>query len=143
MPSAILKIQRVIIPPSGLHLIAKLNINRKSARFVIDTGASQSVLDFHKLSHYMPNGEGRKLEALTSGIGTNSLESHAAEIKNIKIGTLKIKLHEFVLLDLTHVNYSYDQLGYSLIDGILGSDILDKYQAIIDFKKSEIKLRWK
>ena len=48
-----------------------------------------------------------------------------------------------VLLDLKHVNVSYDTLGYSAIDGVLGNDVLVKYKAVINYKKLTLSLRMK
>ncbi len=143
MPSSILTIEKFIIPPVGLHIHIKIFLNNKVARFVVDTGASQTVIDKNRAEHFIPGGIHRMLDALTAGIGTNNLESQAVIIKNIRIGELKIKNYELILLDLQHVNESYKTMGFKEIDGILGSELLDKYSAIIDFKKAQLKLSWK
>lgn len=143
MPSSILTIEKFIIPPVGLHIHIKIFLNNKVARFVVDTGASQTVIDKNRAEHFIPGGIHRKLDALTAGIGTNTLESQAVIIKNIRIGELKIKNYELILLDLQHVNESYKTMGFKEIDGIFGSDLLDKYSAVIDFKKAQLKFSWK
>ncbi len=143
MPSTIITIEKFIIPPVGLHIHIKVFLNNKVARFVVDTGASQTVIDKNKAEHFIPNGVHRMLDALTAGIGSHNLESQAVIIKNSRIGELKIMDHEFILLDLQHVNESYNTMGLKEIDGILGSDLLEKYSAIIDFKKAILKLSWK
>jgi len=51
--------------------------------------------------------------------------------------------YEAVLLDLSHVNKSYEQIGLKQIEGVLGSDILLKYNAIIDYPKKELRLTYK
>ena len=143
MPSSILTIEKFIIPPVGLHIHIKIFLNNKVARFVVDTGASQTVIDKNRAEHFIPGGIHRKLDALTAGIGTNTLESQAVIIKNIRIGELKIKNYELILLDLQHVNESYKTMGFKKIDGIFGSELLDKYSAVIDFKKAQLKFSWK
>lgn len=143
MPSSILTIEKFIIPPVGLHIHIKIFLNNKVARFVVDTGASQTVIDKNRAEHFIPGGIHRKLDALTAGIGTNTLESQAVIIKNIRIGELKIKNYELILLDLQHVNESYKTMGFKEIDGIFGSELLDKYSAVIDFKKAQLKFSWK
>jgi len=143
MPSSIIPIQKLKIPPVGLHILIKVYLNNKVALFVVDTGASQTVVDSNRVNHFMLGTEHKKLDVLTSGIGTSSMESHAVTIKNIRIGELKIKDFDLILLDLKHVNESYDMMGFKKIDGILGSDLLEKYAAIIDFKKTTLKLSWK
>lgn len=143
MPSSILTIEKFIIPPVGLHIHIKIFLNNKVARFVVDTGASQTVIDKNRAEHFIPGGIHRKLDALTAGIGTNTLESQAVIIKNIRIGELKIKNYELILLDLQHVNESYKTMGFKEIDGIFGSELLNKYSAVIDFKKAQLKFSWK
>ncbi len=143
MPSSILTIEKFIIPPVGLHIHIKIFLNNKVARFVVDTGASQTVIDKNRAEHFIPGGIHRKLDALTAGIGTNTLESQAVIIKNIRIGELKIKNYELILLDLQHVNESYKTMGFKEIDGIFGSELLNKYSAVIDFRKAQLKFSWK
>jgi hypothetical protein len=43
-----------------------------------------------------------------------------------------------VLLDLSIVNKSYNALGYSSIDGVLGGDILNQYGAEINYKNKQL-----
>ena len=50
---------------------------------------------------------------------------------------------ETILLDLTHVNVSYEKLDLPAIDGVLGSDLMMEYKAVIDYQKKELTLRWK
>ena len=143
MAASTLIIEQLNIPPTGIHLITKVYINRKVARFVIDTGASQTVLDAHRINHFIPKGSKRKLDSITTGVGTNELESAAITLPNLKLGTITTTNFEIVLLDLSHVNNSYSEMGFKKIDGILGSDLLQKFNAVIDFKKLLLTLRMK
>jgi len=45
-----------------------------------------------------------------------------------------------VLLDLSHVHDAYKSLGLPPFVGVLGSDILMEFEAIIDFKKLTLTL---
>ena len=71
------------------------------------------------------------------------MESHEVEIKTLGIGKLKIKNYKTILLDLSHVNNSYKQIKIKPIDGVLGSDILHKYKAVIDYGKKKMILKGK
>ncbi|HET6225081.1 MAG TPA: clan AA aspartic protease, partial [Bacteroidia bacterium] len=82
-------------------------------------------------------------EKMSSGLGTNTMQSQIAMLKKIKIGEVEIEDYKAVLLDLSHVNHSYDQINIGAIDGVLGSDILLKYHAIIDYEKCVLKLKFK
>jgi predicted aspartyl protease len=127
----------------GFHLMVKMNINRKSANLIIDTGASKTVLDKTKAEKYVLNKNFALHNKLSSGLGTNTMESQTTILKKIKIGDIEIENYTTVLLDLSHVNNSYEQLGLSAVDGVLGSDILLKYNAIIDYEKKVLRLKYK
>lgn len=120
----------------------KVHINRKTANLVIDTGASKTVLDKSLILKFVRDGKFEVHDKLSSGLGTNTMESQTTMIKKIKIGDLVINDYKAVLLDLSHVNESYKQIGLKPIDGVLGSDILLKYNAVIDYEKRIVKLKF-
>ena len=62
-------------------------------------------------------------------------------LKTFRIGDLIIENFPVVLLDLQHVNGSYQTLGHSEIEGVIGNDILVKYKAIINYEKLTLTLR--
>ena len=123
VPLQILKIEN-----DGMHLLLKARINNKAARLIVDTGASRTVLDKNRIKKFVNHKKFEKNEAVSAGLGTNTMESHVVEIKKLEIGSLKtgLKLEKLkiVLLDLSHVNSSYTQIGMKEIDGVLGGDIL-------------------
>jgi predicted aspartyl protease len=126
----------------GFHLMVKLHINRKVANLIIDTGASKTVLDKTKAEKYVLNKNFALHNRLSSGLGTNTMESQTTVLKKIKLGEIEIENYTTVLLDLSHVNSSYEQLGLGQVDGVLGSDLLLKYNAIIDYEKKILKLKY-
>lgn len=127
----------------GFHLTMKLYINGKSANVIIDTGASKTVFDKTRIKKFITNKKFDKNEKLSTGLGTNTMKSHMTKIKKMKIGAVEILDYETVLLDLSHVNKSYQQIGLKPIAGVLGSDILVKYNAVIDYEKKILKLKFK
>jgi predicted aspartyl protease len=127
----------------GFHLMVKMHINGKVANLIIDTGASKTVLDKTRAEKYVLNKNFALHNKLSSGLGTNTMESQTTILKKMKIGTIIIENYTTVLLDLSHVNSSYEQLGLNAVDGVLGSDILFKYNAVIDYEKKVLKLKYK
>ncbi|MES2590685.1 MAG: aspartyl protease family protein [Bacteroidota bacterium] len=127
----------------GYHLMAKIYINRKVSNVIIDTGASTTVFDKKRILKYVDTKKFDKHDNLSSGLGTNTMQSHFTEIKNMKIGNLKLAAYKTVLLDLSHVNKSYEQAKLTPIDGVLGGDILFKYNAVIDYSKKSLRLKIK
>jgi len=125
----------------GFHLIMKIYINGKVANIIIDTGASKTVFDKKRILKYVTNKKFGKHDNLSSGLGTSTMKSQFTTIKKIKIGKIEIADYKTILLDLSHVNKSYQQVGLKPIDGVLGSDILLNYNAVIDFDKKILKLK--
>ena len=130
------------IAGDGYHLMLKLYINKKVANVIIDTGASKSVFDKTRIEKYVTDKTFEKHDSLSSGLGTNSMKSELVTIRKLKIGDLEIDSYKTILLDLSHVNNSYEQIGLKYIDGVLGSDILLKYNAVIDYEKKVLKLKF-
>lgn len=121
------------IEENGIHLLMKVLINDKPARMLIDTGASQTVLDKNRALGFIGDTEIEASETLSKGLGTDSMESFNVELETITFGGLKINHQEVVLLDLVHVNTSYEAMGESPVDGVLGGEILKKHKAVIDY----------
>lgn len=131
------------IAGEGFHLMMKIYINRKVATVIIDTGASKTVFDKTRIEKYVASETFEKHESLSSGLGTNTMISQITTIKKLKIGEVEIENYITVLLDLSHVNDSYAQVGLKPVDGVLGSDILLKYNAVIDYEKKVLRLKFK
>jgi predicted aspartyl protease len=138
---------RVIIPikllklEDGYHLLVNIRVNGKSARLLIDTGASKTVFDKERIAQFLSEDKFEKHDKLSTGLGTSSMKSHLAVIENITLGKIGIKNYKTVVIDLSHVNVAYAQMKQKPIDGVLGSDILKKYKAVIDYGNKVLKLQ--
>jgi len=132
------------IETDGFHLIIKVKVNGKSATLLVDTGASQTVFDISRIKKLLKiDDENFKLDLsphLSTGLGTNTMESHIVVIKKFQVGSLQLKNYNSVALPMEYVNQSYEMLGFKGIDGVLGSDFLLKYNAIIYYKKKLLKI---
>ncbi len=69
------------------------------------------------------------------------MQSATAVINNIWIGNLLISEIEVAVLDLSTINIAYRELGHPEVLGVIGSDILMKYKAVIDFGKKVLVLK--
>lgn len=142
MKKTILPIQLLVIEDDGIHLMIQASINNKKARLLIDTGASKTVFDKARIGKFIDENEFELNEKLSTGLGTNSMQTHSAAIKKIQFGELVIKNFKTIVLDLSHVNESYGKLGFPVIDGVLGSDVMMQYNALIDYQSKELKFKW-
>ena len=136
-------LQILDIGGEGYHLMIKMLINGKAAQVIVDTGASKTVFDKTAIEKFVQHKKFDKHEHLSSGLGTNTMISQTTNLKKVKIGDVIFENYTTVLLDLSHVNNSYTQIGLKPVQGVLGSDILLKYGAIIDYEKKVLKLKYK
>ncbi len=136
-----LKIEIVPIDQEGVHIFIRARINGKGARFLVDTGASRTVVDLRRILRFIKEDEAKfeKLETFSAGLGTNTMESHTVVLKTISFGRSVLKNYKTASLDLNHVNESYRLLRMKQIDGVIGGDLLLQLRAVIDYGKEEIR----
>ena len=128
------------IEGDGFHLIVEGMINNKPARFVVDTGASRTVFDKDRILNYIDNPEFNEKEGISAGIGGTDLSSFIFNIEELSFGDLKINDYQAVAMDLSNVNNSYAMLKLPPVDGVLGGDLMKKYQAVINYKLKKMRL---
>ncbi len=124
----------------GFHVKLKVKINGKPAVLILDTGASRTVFDMNAVKDLLPDVDLEKHGEASSGVGSNELQSYSAIIRELEIGTLKIKKYHCAILDLTHVNMAYEMVGRPKVHGVLGGDILKKYKAKINYETKTLTL---
>ena len=130
----------ISIEGDGFHIIAEGLINGKSARFVVDTGASRTVFDKDRILNYIDNPEFNEKEGISAGIGGTDLSSFIFNIEELSFGDLKINDYQAVAMDLSNVNNSYAMLKLPPIDGVLGGDLMKKHQTVINYKLKKMRL---
>jgi predicted aspartyl protease len=135
-----LNLEVLSIEGDGYHLYINAKINGLKAHLLVDTGASKTVFDKSRIVNFSHENKLVELDKLSTGLGTDSMRGHLIDINEIKLGNIKVKNYQGLALDLSHVNASYDKMGIKPIDGVLGSDILHQFNAIIDYKKQELTL---
>ncbi|HUH19474.1 retropepsin-like aspartic protease [Albibacterium sp.] len=122
----------------GFHLLMEVIVFNQPFKAVLDTGASKTVFDKTSIERHI-NPELLKLsDQLSTGLGTKSMESYVLNIPDLQIGDLHLKDYNAAVLDLSTINFAYEQIEQEPIIGVIGGDLLFKYQAIIDYKKSSL-----
>jgi hypothetical protein len=124
----------------GFHLLVEVVIFGKKFNAVLDTGASKTVLDKTTIEEYITTEELQQSEKLSTGLGTNSMESYTFVLPCIKIGKLKLKKFEAAVLDLSTISAAYETLKLPPVIGVLGGDILQSHGAVINYEKLVLKL---
>ncbi|WP_454801129.1 aspartyl protease family protein [Mucilaginibacter phyllosphaerae] len=124
----------------GFHPILDITLLGKTYKVVLDTGASRTAFDHDVLIQANQQAAIVASERLSTGLGTNTMQSATAIVENMMIGDMLIAELEVAVLDLSTINIAYREMGYAEVLGVLGSDILMKYNAVIDFGKKTLKL---
>jgi len=128
-------LRAISIAPSGLHVATWGFINGQLANVLIDTGASQTVLDKNRVHIFSLQTEFELSDQLSKGLGTAEMQSYLFNVDQFVLGDLVLDHLDVMLIDLQHVNSSYYQLGHTAIDMVLGGDILQRYEAVLDYGK--------
>ncbi|MEX1383443.1 retropepsin-like aspartic protease [Lutibacter sp.] len=121
------------------HFEVKARLNGVKGRFILDTGASNSCLDITLADQFKLKVE--ESETKAAGAGAIGMETKIATNNTIKFKGWKYKNFSLVLLDLTHVNTALTEHNAKAVHGIIGADILEKGEAIIDYKNQCVYLK--
>jgi predicted aspartyl protease len=121
------------------HFEMKVKINGVKGRFILDTGASNSCVGFDKIAHFKLDATDSKVKA--AGAGASSMDTQQSKRNTIKIKDWRFKNFNLVLFDLSHVNTALVNHGAKTVEGIIGADILELGEAIIDYKKKRLYLK--
>jgi len=132
-------LQIIDLHGDGYHPLVEIKVNGISYILVLDTGASKTAFD-----HNLLEQSGAAItasERLSTGLGVTNMSSSTAVINDIQIGDLHMSDFEVAVLDLSTINIAYRQLNHPEVLGVLGGDILVKYNAVIDYGKQTLSFR--
>ncbi|WP_242130784.1 retropepsin-like aspartic protease family protein [Aestuariivivens marinum] len=121
------------------HFEINATINGIKGVFILDTGASNSCVDFEAIETFKLQAEDSMVKA--AGAGAIDMDTKTAKKNKIKIGKWKNNKVVLVLFNLTHVNTALIKHNARPVDGIIGADILKKAKAIIDYQKKYLYLK--
>ena len=113
------------------HLLIKGKINGVEGTFILDTGASNSCVDFEGISLFGLNAADCDTKAAGAG-GVGMLTQTSVKNK-LKLGRWSTKNLGLVIFDMSHVNEALRQYKAKPVHGIIGADILMRGKAIIDY----------
>lgn len=125
---------------SGHHLFLNLKINGKRCRFLLDTGASKTVIGKEWFEKNVGKEKLKTIKQETSGLHSAVSESYYGKIDLLELGSLQVKKYTSAAVELAHVNGMYSKFKIKKISGILGSDLLLKLNAVIDYKNATLTL---
>jgi predicted aspartyl protease len=126
----------------GFHPLVEVVLFNQTFQAVIDTGASRTVLDKTTVETHVDDTTLLISDKLSTGLGTNSMESYTLLLDQIQIGDLLINDIEVAVLDLSTINTAYETLSVTPVIGVIGGDILVRYNAIINYPLKKISFSY-
>ena len=131
-------LQIIDLHEDGFHLLVEAVVFGYQFKLVLDTGASKTVFDQSMLLDIDPDINIEKSSRLSTGLGTNSMTSFTTLIADMHLGNLRIPPFQVAVLDLTTINYAYEQLNHPKVLGVLGGDLLMNYKAVINYSEQTL-----
>ena len=121
------------------HIIIKCKINKIEGNFLIDTGASNSCINYLFAEKFNLNTI-KSLEKASSA--TNEInDTYFSKSNTLEIDNLKKLNFEIILFDMTYINNSLKEKNLKVVDGIIGGDILNEFNANINYEKKLLNLK--
>lgn len=135
-----LPIEIIELEDDSYHLMMEAEFaDGISGSLIIDTGASKTVFDMQFVEPFITDVEDVE-EQNSSGINAMINQAKVGVIPEISFGKFKIEDYQCMLLDLSHINELYKKYTNKHIAGLVGSDFLVKYDAIIDYGRKVMTL---
>lgn len=119
------------------HITATLSVNGKPCIFLIDTGGGATLID--KSKKYKFGLEASKTGDYAAGIGSVSALTKTSA--TLQINGYEIEEKNLYLMDISYINSEFRKNHARQVDGVLGTDFLDKYEAVIDYSRCNLFLK--
>lgn len=137
----VIPLEIIDLQGDGYHLLVDVILFDQNFKMVLDTGASKTVLDKETLLNSgIPQEKILETDILSTGLGTNDMESFITDLPLFSMANWSTQHLSVAVLDLSSINYAYEQMGLPAIVGVLGGDILYGYGAQINYKKQTLIL---
>ncbi len=117
-------------------IVVEAYVNDRWSKFIVDTGASVSLLDFTQSKKYNFTYSIDTENRLT-GFGGRSRLMKTSEVSFSMEGVLNDQLYRFSASDLSGLNSILSQSQQRVL-GILGNDFLQTHGAIIDYRRKKL-----
>ena len=132
--------RRVPLSRTGVgHFEVAGSLNDHLIRVLIDTGAASTIASLSRVREFGLQIE--PLERCGAGAGGVNLQVFRVEGAELRLGDVVPKLATLLAMDLTHVNLALAQKGVDPVDVILGVDVFEAHEAVIDYGSASLFLR--
>lgn len=124
------------------HFELTAKLNGISGRFILDTGASHTVIDNDLVKKFKLKLH-KKIHKSAAGLGGSKFSSVTSSGNVLSFRNFTSAKSRVITLDLSHVNDALHNNGIKKINGIIGADFMNKYNAVIDYKQNALYLKQK
>ena len=118
------------------HVTATINVNGKPCVFLVDTGGGGTIIDMAKKDKYGLEASGKRDYA--AGIG--SVSSLVRTSAMLQVQEKVFKCDNLFLMDISYLNTEFKKTKGRWVDGVLGTDFLERHKAVIDYPHSKLYL---
>ena len=127
------------LDPFTYHALIKAeNQGIENFWWVLDTGASKSVLDIQLSEAYQ---EGEEETVMATALGRDGIETHSGTIPSLRLGGNDFGPLKIALVSFEHINTEYAKFSDKKIAGLLGCDFLNFQKVVIDFENLQITIK--
>ena len=125
---------------TGNHLFVSVLVNSRPAWFAVDTGAALSIVDSNK-AKLLGLSKGPGVIQVPRQIEVNNRIVPVAVVDSLFVGSNNLGSGPVALIDLRDFRAKLRDSGNQVtMDGIIGLDILQRYNAVIDCRNQRIYL---
>tara|TARA_X000000950_G_scaffold282146_1_gene380295 strand:- start:1036 stop:1449 length:414 start_codon:yes stop_codon:yes gene_type:complete len=121
------------------HIIIECKVNGINCRSIIDTGASNSCINYFSASKFNIDFKKHNEKAASATEAINEIFYSNNNI--LEIDDFKKNDFEIILFDMSYINNSFREKEIEEVDGIIGGDILNELNVNIDYKKKSFNLK--
>ena len=118
------------------HITVTFKVNGKPCVFLVDTGGGGTLIDISKKDIYGLEASGKRDYA--AGIG--SVSSLVRTSATLQIGEKEFKSDELFMMDISYLNTEFRKTKGRQVNGVLGTDFLERHHAVIDYPHSKMYL---
>ena len=114
-----------------------IKVNGKPCVFLVDTGGGGTLIDISKKERYQLAPQA--IRDYAAGIG--SVSPLIRTSANFSIGDKEFKDDSLFLMDISYLNAEFKKNKSRQVDGVLGTDFMERHHAVIDYSRSSIYLK--
>ena len=119
------------------HITVSIRVNGRPCVFLVDTGGGATLIDISKKDKFQL--EPQALRDYAAGIG--SATPLVRTMGTFGINGAEVRNDSLFLMDISYINAEFKKYRSQQVDGVLGTDFLEKHKAIIDYSRSALYLK--